>query len=429
MKSIIIVLFLPLCCVAQQSKPLQIGDTLSYQLITSLSTNLQRPAGNQQLATRNQYILLDFWATWCTSCLQHFPLQDSLQKKFKGQLQFILVNEKSSGDNDTKITAFFEKHRLSNGQKFLLPYIVGDTILSALFPHKLLPHYVWIKDSKVVAITGGEEITEQNIRAFINNSSLHLPLKKDITDYDPALPLLENGNGGDASELMYRSTLTTHLDGLGTAIKKTSGLNSQKLIFINHSVLSLYQWVLKFSPNRVVLEVKDSSLYLESALCGWKTHQYGYEITAPSFCSASRLNDLMLADWDRLFAVKGRMEKRMMSCWSLVRLPVADSLLKTKGAKPSIEWYSTVSPFTVLTNHPLSKLIDMFNRQTIAAFPFRPVVIDETGYTKPVDIKLNVSLDDFNVLKKELNKYGLDLIQVKRILDVFVLTESTNKNE
>jgi hypothetical protein len=71
----------------------------------------------------------------------------------------------------------------------------------------------------------------------------------------------------------------------------------------------------------------------------------------------------------------------------------------------------------------------MFNRQTIAAFPFRPVVIDETGYTKPVDIKLNVSLDDFNVLKKELNKYGLDLIPVKRILDVFVLTESTNKSE
>lgn len=417
MRLILILIFFPLCCISQQLKSLTVGDKLPAQLLISL-------AENKELATGDPYFILDFWATWCTSCLRHFPLQDSLQKQFDGRLKFLLVNERSSRDDEKKIKAFFEKHRLPGGTKFSLPYIIEDTILGALFPHKLLPHYVWINTAgKVVAITGAEEISFQNVSLFVNDKPLDLSLKKDLANYDVSIPLLINGNAGDPSALLYRSTITKYLDGLNSSTKGYTDDHSQKRTLINQPILGLYRSVFRFSPNAIVLEVKDSSRYLYQGMQP-KTNLFSYEISAPLSCSAEKLNKLIAADLDRCFDLHGRMVERLMDCWQLIRLPSADSLLKTKGEKPSLSMYSAISPQTVFINHPVSKLIDMLNRQTIAELPIQPIVIDETNFQGPVDLTLDCPLDDLVTLKKELNKYGLDLIHSKKKLPVFVLSEN-----
>jgi thiol-disulfide isomerase/thioredoxin len=213
MKSLIIALLLPLCCAAQQPKPLQIGDTLPAQAGKQLNStnflnsggpspfggpqgakNQQPETGNQKpetanrkLPTANRLIILDFWATWCGSCYKKFPHLDSLKKEFNDRLQILLVNSISTGDDSSKIDAFFTKRKKLDGFSVQLPYIIGDTLLNDLFPHFALPHYVWIYNNRFIAATNAAQVTASNIRSVldgvpvtweIKNDSLHLPVKQ-----------------------------------------------------------------------------------------------------------------------------------------------------------------------------------------------------------------------------------------------------------
>ncbi len=51
-------------------------------------------------------IILNFWATWCTSCIEELPLLHSLQKKNK-DAQFFAI---SAGDSKRKIKKFIKKY-------------------------------------------------------------------------------------------------------------------------------------------------------------------------------------------------------------------------------------------------------------------------------------------------------------------------------
>jgi thiol-disulfide isomerase/thioredoxin len=192
MKSIIIALFFPLCCIAQQPKRLQIGDTLPVQAWKQLNnTNFLNPGGLSPFGglqgAANRLIILDFWATWCSSCYKKFPHLDSLKKEFKNNIEILLVNSTSTGDDSSKVNAFFAKRKKLDGFTVRLPYIIGDTLLNDIFPHFALPHYVWIHNNRFIAVTNAAQVTASNIKSILDgipvkwemkNDSLRLPVKQ-----------------------------------------------------------------------------------------------------------------------------------------------------------------------------------------------------------------------------------------------------------
>src|SRR5690348_7254234 len=126
MKSIKIYLAILLCfsllTVAAQNdiRELRIGDKvpdIEFALVNY-------PTQKARLSDfAGKLIILDFWATWCTGCLHNFPKMDSLQKEFKGKLQVILVNKKSTGDDYLKVERFYEKWKVRHTE-FELPSAV-----------------------------------------------------------------------------------------------------------------------------------------------------------------------------------------------------------------------------------------------------------------------------------------------------------------
>src|SRR6476661_3125665 len=147
-KLLILAMLCPLLGLSQSDKitPLTIGDTIPDITLSNI-INYQTQSANLS-SFKCKLLILDFWATWCTSCLKHFPKMDSLQQQYPGQVQVLLVNAKTTGDNEKKIKIFFERRKAPNGRPYALASVIEDSLLTQLFPHKLLPHYVWLDSSR-----------------------------------------------------------------------------------------------------------------------------------------------------------------------------------------------------------------------------------------------------------------------------------------
>jgi thiol-disulfide isomerase/thioredoxin len=412
---LILAMLCPLLSAGQQPNkitPLTIGDTLPDMALSSIINYKTQSASLSSF--KGRLLILDFWATWCTSCLKHFPKMDSLQQQYAGQVQVLLVNSKNTGDNEKKIQAFFEKRKMPNGSPYTLPSVMADTLLTQLFPHKLKPHYVWLDSSrKVVAITDAAELTAKNIAAFLNGGSPALRLKKDVLSYNPAAPLLANGNGGNDSNLLFNSTFSRFIPGLPSGVNYTTTATTWQVTILNLPVLSLYQQALRFPANRVLLHVKNRAAFNPASVT--PTNSFCYQLTLPAATPPAQRAALMAQDLNRLLGLQGSIQTRTLPCWVLVR-----------GQKPGQSPTASLPPAgaeTVqLNNQPLSALLAALNGSAIT-FPPRRIVIDETGYTNTFSLQLTLS-QNRNELNRQLATYGLRLVPAQRALPVFILADA-----
>jgi len=177
-------MLLPLLSSSQSPpvKALHIGDTVPNITLTNL---YNYPTPTIRLSDlKGKLVILDFWAVWCTGCIQAIPKLDSIQKEFQNTLQVIMINdegEKSAIENENKTKAFFSKWKIKSDGLFALPSTLKRIdSLEKLFPHIFIPHYVWIgPQGKVIAITSSGEITRENINAVLEGTPHIMPLKPD----------------------------------------------------------------------------------------------------------------------------------------------------------------------------------------------------------------------------------------------------------
>ena len=176
----LLTLIIFLCCSmtftskAQSSQdsiaPLRVGDQLpenfwktKYQIYNG------EDLANQDLSGyKGKLLILDFWATWCGSCVSNLPKLSKLQQDFTGKMKVILVNCFNTRDNEKKISDFYVKRKdlFSAAQ---LPTILNDRSLLQMFPHRIIPHYVWIDaNGTVAAITNSQYINAYQIEQLIS---------------------------------------------------------------------------------------------------------------------------------------------------------------------------------------------------------------------------------------------------------------------
>src|SRR5690606_8067987 len=89
-------------------EPLPIGHTIPDWL-----WNLPLPVVNhsQKALKLRDYMgksmIIDFWSTWCGSCLAGFPVMASLQAEFQDELAVLLVNTSPAEDTPDRIDKIF----------------------------------------------------------------------------------------------------------------------------------------------------------------------------------------------------------------------------------------------------------------------------------------------------------------------------------
>lgn len=140
----------------------------------------------------DKLIILCFWYTKCGACISQFPLEDSLQKIFSKDVQFIPV----TFDQPDSAINFLKKWHKENNRKIELPYIIGDTVFTELFPNVYFPHYVWLgKERRIIAHTSQQLLTEEYITAVLKA----IYPEKTSVRATSTLPHSDQRNSGGAS--------------------------------------------------------------------------------------------------------------------------------------------------------------------------------------------------------------------------------------
>ncbi|HYF29816.1 MAG TPA: TlpA family protein disulfide reductase [Chitinophagaceae bacterium] len=423
----------------ERLRKLNIGDTVPD---ISLANLVNYKTSSAKLSDfKGKLLILDFWATWCGPCIAAFPRLDSLQKKYGDKMQVIPVTSEAK----QLVSDFLE--RMNKMKKVSVFSVVNDKTLGKLFPHTYLPHYVWIDaGGKVVAITEMQHVNEANINAVLSGKGLQMAEKKDkaIRLAQPKRSMFNSIKIRDGKDTVYmsmpdadlilQSSLTRFIDGLPPVTETKDTI----IRMINAPVYWLFRYALwkggseVISSANTIIDIKDSMLVkkLNSAATGreylmWlKDYGYCYEMKVPSIMQREKFN-IAVEELNRYFGIvygiEGVMEKRSRKYLALVRTTGEDKLA-TKGGPVQVRQDKIGLK---IQNAGLSNLM----MGLAVPFQSRPPLIDETEYKGKVDIELNCQLSNLQALNKELEKYGLAIIEKEKLMDIAVIRKKdTAKN-
>ncbi|MBB6501660.1 hypothetical protein [Pedobacter cryoconitis] len=170
-----------------------------------------------------------------------------------------------------------------------------------------------------------------------------------------------------------------------------------------------------YTSNRIILEVKDPSRYRYDPSQGseyeWmRKNAHCFEFILPS----GVINGVKPLEKElcRIFGVESGLKKRMVNALVLVRTSKID---KIRSSQIGERGYDNNGQFR---NVPIDRLSSLLYNAGL------PPMVDETGYKDPVDLELKItSWKDLPAIRKELQRYDLDLKEEKREVEMFVITE------
>ncbi len=295
-------------------KPLEIGDTIPDALWNMPLNMVKAEQEGTSTVTLNDYkgklIILDFWATWCSSCIAEMPKIHSMAKEFENELIVLPVTK----EDEAKATNFLKNN--SALKDLDIVSVIGKNELGTYFPHRWLPHMVWIAmDGTVLATSSSNEVTEENIKSALESKVRDLS-KIDI-DYnqhlfsDPALK--------DKNTLVYSVFIKGYQPGLpvGNIFRKTEDGKVHGLAIYNATIGTIYSRLYRFLGEKalkddIVLKVKDpSAIWYNEELSKdreWRENNlYTYELTLP-VDQADFLFKRMIEDMDRYSGYHSRIE-------------------------------------------------------------------------------------------------------------------------
>ena len=408
---------------AQNYSPrgLKIGDKVPDIIINNI---INSPASTLKMSDfKGKILILDFWATWCTSCLGHFSLADSLQNEFQNDIQILLVNALNTKDTKEKILKTLQASKGLGNVKFSLPTVIQDTLLGQLFPHYYIPHYVWIgKDGTVIAITSADGFNRENIVHILKGQ---LAIKYQKIDFDPQRPLYTVEYLPKDNLQQFSILLKGNIDGIGEGTRvRYFNDTARGIVFNNRGLLDLYARVCEekipgSAGNRIAIVVKDPSKLSWPASKlkrpNWERENfYSYELIVP----ANQFNhffDFMLDDLNRYLPYHASVEKRVKSCWILERAGKKD-MIHTHGGKYENTLGDTAN--ARLVNSSLLDLCTYLNEISGNA-----IILDKTGYTPNIDLEFKKGVKDMAAMQKALKAYGLKLYAACRKVDMLIIKD------
>lgn len=467
--------------VFSQNKFIKIGDTVPD---FKLGEFLFRSKPYMQLSElKGKLVILDFWIIGCIPCVKAMPKYDELQKLFGDKLAIIpIVTKKANRPVTTSefeqakkdYASFWKKSLYTKQTSFTT--IIDTTGLRWNFTSTSgVPYEVWINgDGVLIGLTNGDAVNEREINSVLSGNFVSATTVGEEIEYKKDEPLLISNNSHPKSSLLSYTAITPYLPvnsggRMSENYSYDSVSNISRLSIINTNFDALISSLnyklsngkpLNSVKNRIIWEVNDPSKYIynkDEYIASWvKRNSYCFETILSGLVKEDSLQKRIRDEALSFFGLSTGFERRYMDCWTLIRTSKNDSLLVSKDRDIKIKGNTTGSVYannwrfnndvkyvtrTYSSIEDLLESIDHVNALKEQGADGIPVV-DETGIVSEIRVVLNFNIDkktrdpqdtDFKSplqisnVRKQLLKYGLDLVRAKRELEVFVIRENDYK--
>lgn len=396
--------------IAQNYSPLKIGDSLPDITLRHVVNYMQDSLRTSDL--KDTSLVIDFWSTYCGSCIEHMPMMQQLQHVHRDKLKILHVT-----DQTVKIVQQFYQRR-KDIEKLGLPIIAQDSILKQLFPHQTVPHIVLIdKKGRVKAITSSENITERNIQNLINGSLSYLPIKKDILDmdYDYTLPfaLLKFKNN-----LLEYSVLSGKIEGLRSILGFSyPDSNTVRIGATNIPLLNLLFFAMRNILKEGIAYYKNRIVYdsTDSRVVELLTRSYCYELMINANDSQAQALSVMKRDLENKLSITVNIVNRERECY-VVKKNIGGNTSNAKKNESATKNQITDG----IDSIELKNLkIKRFFSYVYKYYPSLQLpLIYEGNPDDSISILLPKTIDDSSVLEKILSIAGYSLAKEKRMIMV-----------
>lgn len=426
------------------NRALKVGEVIPEEIYNDIIARI-RPVNTQGEVT-GKLLILDFWGVNCGPCIASFPKMDTLQAKHKEKMQFVLVSEAPDKYLDSVISLRSKySHTIGLAKKFSA--ITDDDLLKELFPHRLIPHLVWIDAThRVRAITASNEMTERNLAFMLNDPKFQLRQKHDFLSYDDRKAAVPQLVAANPEVLKYYSSIGKYIDGVSGTQQKVAIDSLEQTLRITRfgTILELFADALTGfvagdpvnGPyfdygKRIILNTRDCDKLIYDPSTGmdrttWNANnRFIYEAVLP-LMKLEEAYEYYLRDLERFFRKTGKIKQREIEFLQLVKSGDND-LIGYDGEDPSkllhagipLVYTDSLSTLYIRGVH-MGMLKNELNKSLIDKRP----VIDGTDYTDRIEVSLENERTDLETVKAELNhKYQLDLQPKKGEVEVLEITD------
>jgi len=385
---------------------------------------------------KGKYIILDFWARNCASCLQGFPSMEKLQEKYKDKIQILAVCTKGTLEEyDLFEPGFPYKSKSHVIATTILPLVFNSRELVDFFPHLGEPYLVLINpEGKIIAMTNHKEVNEISIGELLAGKKIDFSLSTSFSNllnssasYDSSFSVLEEGNGRNISKVIYLKKSSKDPKYYSLIARLGSNTDGGKG-FVEHKN-TLFKLFLKayfpIDPQFIRVESVNLSRYFSPAdpheFEKWAVDNlYTIEIVGETFESRQfMLRQALKEYFDYIDVIQ---EKRELKCMVLQRTSSQDKL-KTKYPSNPFDSKSSFLPLSInVKNCPFNFFFERLKSDNSYNLPNPMPLMDETGYKGNIDLVLK-NPKNLKELNPQLAKYDLRFVEDDRMVDVLVIKE------
>lgn len=405
--------------------PLKIGERIPEELWNLPMQVVNHPNGKETI-TLNDYrdkklIILDFWATWCGSCVAAMPKIDSLNNEFEDDVIILPISYQES----SIVKPFIAKNQKLNELK-LISILDYPKPVKEIFPHRLLPHYVWISPtSGYITSTSGDEVKKENIKNYLTKGLTQALDKKIDLDLTKPLFLDEDivGNRSFGYSILMKGKYSGLPSGNRYIIKSNGDTIGRTLT--NQPLLTIYESVARqlfkeagdfYTHQNRLLFFNDSTEWIRDYSKDFPSERYYTYSIRSNGMDNQKLHHLILEDLNKFSELQGSIESRTMNCYEIVSKNNVENI-RSRHDSFKETLFDDSGP-RQLFGASMKYFVQYLNG---LSFMDRPVV-DATDVQFMVDIDLG-TFHNLETLEKALKANNLLLRGSKREIRLLIIND------